>query len=400
MSKWSYYSHQIEISDQAYEILKVNGLVYLALEERTGKSGTSIRICEKSPVIKNVLVVTKKKALDGWYEHIEKLNITKNYDIINYHQVSKMDPIKYDLVILDESHAYLSKYPKPGEIFKDVAKITKGKPIIYLSATPSAQGYSLLFHQLALSSWSPWRHYSNFYKWFEVYGIPRTRFVGGKQFKTYDKTHIDLVWPDVKHLFISQSRAELGFEHEPNDVPHWIELDEATKELYRELEDKQIINFDDTEVLADTPMSLMTKLHQIEGGTIKTEERDLILGSREKIDYIKANFGDSSDIVIFYHYKAEEKLLKNHFREAIVLQATSFAEGVDLSMYEHLIVYSMNFSTSQYTQRRARQANMKRDTEINVHFLLVKGGISEQVYKAVALNKTNFVDKYYVRGLI
>ena len=59
-------------------------------------------------------------------------------------------------------HAYLSKYPKVGEIHKSVAKFTKDKPIIYLSATPSAQGYSLLYHQFSLSNWSPWRHYNNF----------------------------------------------------------------------------------------------------------------------------------------------------------------------------------------------------------------------------------------------
>ena len=60
----------------------------------------------------------------------------------------------------------------------------------------------------------------------------------------------------------------------------------------------------------------------------------------------------------------------------------------------------MNFSTAQYTQRRARQANMNRKTAIKVHFILVKGAISEQVYNTVAINKKNFVDKYYVRGIL
>lgn len=55
----------------------------------------------------------------------------------------------------------------------------------------------------------------------------------------------------------------------------------------------------------------------------------------------------------------------------------------------------MDFSTAKYTQRRARQCNMKRDTPIDFHFLLVKGGISEQVYKTVAINRTNFVDSYF-----
>lgn len=395
------YKHQEDISKQAYEILKQNGLVYLAMEERTGKTLTAILTCELSNVIQNVLVITKKKALTGWEETLNAYkHRTKNYICVNYHGLHKLDKIKPDLVIIDEAHAYLSKYPVPGEIFKSVAKLTKGKPIIYLSATPSAQGYSLLYHQFKLSDWSPWRHYSNFYKWFEVYGIPRTRFIGGKQFKEYNNTHEHLVKADVNHLFISYTRKDLDFKHEPNDVVHFVELSEDTRNLYKRLETDNVLDLDGVEVVADTPMSLLTKLHQIEGGTIKYEEASLELSNREKIDYIINQWGDIEDLVIFYHYKQEEKLLKKYFKKAQILQASSFAEGVDLSMHEHLVVYSMNFSTSQYTQRRARQANMKRDTEINVHFLLVKGGISEQVYVTVAVNKCNFVDKYYTRGLI
>ena len=400
MSKWKYFDHQIDISNKAYQILKSNGLVYLSLEERVGKSGIALRVCEMS-VLQNFLVITKKKALDGWNEHIQNLDLKKNYTIINYHSLHKLGKDNFDLVIVDEAHAYLSKYPKPGTIWKDVAKLTKHKPIIYLSATPSAQGYSLLFHQFALSDWSPWRHYSNFYKWFNVYGVPRTRFIGGKQFKVYDDTKEDLVRKDIDHLFISYTRQELGFEHEPNDVIHFVELNESTKSRYKYLEnDNYLLLEEGVEILAESPMSLMTKLHQIEGGTIKFEEQSYTLGNTEKISFIKEKFGDTEDMVIFYHYKQEEKLLKENFKKAIILQATSFAEGVDLSMYTHLIVYSMNFSTAQYTQRRARQANMKRDKAIDVHFILVKGGISEQVYTTVAVNKKNFVNSYYMRGLL
>ena len=394
------YKHQLAIAKEAYAILKTNGLVYLAMEERTGKSLTAILTCEHSSVVKKVLILTKKRALDGWFDTLARYKTAIHFTVTNYHQASKVQPRSYDLVILDEAHAYLSKYPKPGAIFKDVAKLTKGKPIIYLSATPSAQGYSLLFHQLKLSDWSPWRHYSNFYRWFDVYGIPRTRFIGGKQFKEYSNTKEELVKRDVDKLIISYSREELGFQHEPNDVIHFVELEEETKLMYRKLEKDNILSHQEVDIVADTPMSLLTKLHQIEGGTLKCEEDSFTLANREKINYILAEWGDTKDLVIFYHYKQEEKLLKQYFKQAQVLQATSFAEGVDLSMYEHLVVYSMNFSTSQYTQRRARQANMKRDTQINVHFILVKGAISEQVYTTVAVNKSNFVDKYYERGLL
>ena len=151
------------------------------------------------------------------------------------------------------------------------------------------------------------------------------------------------------------------------------------------------------DIVCEASVSQLTKLHQIEGGTIKTDETSITLPNTEKIDYIKQTWGDTDQVVIFYHYKQEELKLKAHFKNAHILQAVSFAEGVDLSMYETLIIYSMNFSTAQYTQRRARQANYYRDKPIIVHYLLVKDGISEQVYNCVAKNKRNFVDRYFNR---
>ena len=83
------------------------------------------------------------------------------------------------------------------------------------------------------------------------------------------------------------------------------------------------------------------------------------------------------------------------FKQAKLLQATSYAEGVDLHQYKHLVIYSQDFSTARHTQRRARQANKNRKEAIIVHFLLVKGGISERVYKTVSINKKNFVDTVF-----
>ena len=54
------YPHQVELADQAFNILKQFGLVYLACEERTGKTLAAILTAEKCPTIKTVLVVTKK----------------------------------------------------------------------------------------------------------------------------------------------------------------------------------------------------------------------------------------------------------------------------------------------------------------------------------------------------
>jgi len=386
------FSHQLEIADEAYEIIKKHGLVYLSMEERTGKTLTAILVCEMSKA-ENILIITKKKALDGWDDTMRSYNITKSYTSINYDSIHKLKGKTFDLVILDEAHSNLSAYPKLGERAKAVMQITYNLPIIYLSATPSAQTYAQLFHQFAMTKYSPFAKYKTFYRWFDDYGIIETMFLHGRQVKKYNKTK-DFM-SEISHLFISYTRKELGFQHEPNDIIHFIELSESTKLVYNELNKKEMIS--DFDYIADTPMKLMVGLHQLEGSTLKCENRDIFLNSNEKIKYIEDTWCDSNDLVIFYHYKAEEKLLKSVFKNATVLQATSFAEGVDLHKYKTLVIYSMDFSTARYSQRRARQCNMNRKEPIDVHYLLVKNGISETVYTTVAINKKNFINSYFTK---
>ena len=392
------YDYQVLRAEQAYEILREDMIVYLAMEERTGKTLTAILTAEMSNVQK-VLIITKKKALDGWFETLEAFKHTKDYTVVNYHQAHKQTT-KYDLVILDESHNYISAYPKTGKLWKEVKGLTKGIPLIYISATPYAQGPQQLFHQFALSSWSPRSKHSNFYRWFQMYGKPYSLEINGIAIPQYDRSHSEMIIGYVNHLFITATRQELGFEHEPLDNVHPIILDEATRYVYNELIQHDLVELSVGMLVCDTSPKLRTSLHQIEGGTIKIDDNRYVLANTEKIDFILETFGDNESLVIMYNYIAEKTKLENHFKKALILQATSFAEGVDLHKYRDLVIYSQDFSTARHTQRRARQCNKNRTLPIDVHYLLVKDAISSQVYKTVSVNKKNFVDSVFNRGTI
>jgi len=392
------YEHQIDLAERAYDILRDEMIVYLCCEERTGKTLTAILVAEMSNVQK-ILVITKKKALDGWFETLEAFKHDKDFTVINYHQALKQTT-KYDLVILDESHNYISAYPKTGKLWKEVKVLTSEVPLIYISATPYAQGPQQLFHQFALSSWSPWNKHSTFYRWFQLYGKPYSLEINGIKIPQYDRVQTEMVLGCVNHLFITATRKELGFEHEPLDNVHPILLSEATRETYNELIQHDLVELSVGMLVCDTSPKLRTSLHQLEGGTIKMGDERYILANTEKIDYILDMFGDNESLVIMYNYIAEKTKLENHFKKARILQATSFAEGVDLHKYRDLVIYSQDFSTARHTQRRARQCNKERKFPIDVHYLLVKDAISAQVYSTVSINKKNFVDKVFNRGTI
>ena len=414
---------QEELSDLGVNIIREHALVYFSMEERTGKSLTALLVCEKIKVF-NILIITKRKAYSGWIETLKAWEHEKAYTVTTYGSVHKLSPI-YDLVILDEAHNYISGYPKHSPTWEKIKVFTTGLPLIYLSATPYAQTEALLYHQLALSSWSPFKGFNNFYQWFKVYGIRQYIKLHGRKINQYNNVKSELIHSKIDHLFISKTRKDLGFPFEPEDHLHYIELSESTKKLYNTLLKKKVIKYNEVRFLADSKLKLHSLLHMLEGGTLKTsslhnrnipEESWSILRvaseklgpirithyyldieNQEKIDYIKAKFGDHPSLVIMYNYKGEQVKLAKTFKQATILQATSFAEGVELSQYSDLVIYSQDYSTARHTQRRARQASMHRQEPIHVHFLLVKGGVSEQVYKTVAINKRNFVDKHFER---
>ena len=114
-------------------------------------------------------------------------------------------------------------------------------------------------------------------------------------------------------------------------------------------------------------------------------------------DYIKENYVEE-DIAIMAHFIAERGLLEQRFPKAKILSSDGDAEGVDLHRVAKLIVYSMSFKTSKYTQRLARQANHDRKEPIEVDILVAdKPGIGFEVYKSVAVKKENFDKNSYER---
>ncbi len=398
--------HQILWSEEAFLILKERGLVYNTSLERTGKSLSSLLLVEKMKQ-QRCLIITRKAAIPDWIHLLANFAHTKEYEVVNYESVHKVKMIP-DTCIIDEAHANLSKYPKPSKTFLKIAKLVYGLPLIYLSATPHAETFSQIYYQLRLSPWSPFAEYKNFYAWHKEFGIEEVQYLAGRAIKMYNITQEDRIKPLFAAISLGVTRKEIGFEHEAQDVKHYIRLDTVSQELTNTISKDRVAEVRGYEVLAETVGSMLQKMYQIEGGTLKIEDGminestknyvSVSLGNTEKIDYIKEHWGDTDEMVIMYNYKQEEILLREHFHNALIRQADRFAEGVSFKHIEHLIIYSMSWRTSKYIQRRNRQADMERETPINVHYLLVEDCISEKIYDAVVEKNENFNGRYYTEN--
>jgi len=397
------YKHQEEFANKCWDVLSVKGYVYLAGKPRSGKTLTAILTAEKSDKISRVLVLTKKAAILGWEKFITP-NLRHSYYITNYEQVGsitnrkfklKLDPADYDLVIIDESHN-LGKLGKPSNRVKVIQKLCWNMPHIHLSGTAIVESPNGIYHQMCISRYSPFK-YKNFYDFFRVYGKPYYIKAGGRDIAQYDKYKPELLDEiDAFTIYMSQEDAGIDKNLQAVDVKHYVELLPSTKKVYNKLQEDNIADIGEVKLVCDSTMKLRTSLHMLESGIAKIDETYIELGNTEKVDYILSTFGDNEGVGIMSHFIGERKLLSKYFKKAKVYSSNAHSEGVDLSHLDHFIILSSDYSGSKFIQRRERIINTEGSNTLKVHHILVKGAISEQVYKRVS-KKQDFNNSTYIR---
>jgi SNF2 family DNA or RNA helicase len=399
--------YQIELSDKATQILRDYGLVYLAMEVRTGKTLTSLVTAHKFGA-KKILFVTKKKAIDDIVGQAKKLGLNFVIYVTNYEQLHNVNE-EFDLIIIDEAHS-LGAYPKPSLRAIELKRICNGKPIIYLSGTPTPESFSQIFHQTWVSSFSPFKDYKNFYGWSRDYVDICKKYVYGKAINDYSSAKKDLIEEKTKHLFLSFTQEDAGFTELVKENVLYVKMEASTYKFAERLRiDKIVTNNDGMAVLGDTAVKLMNKLHQIYSGTviIDTPERMGKVFDYTKAEFIKDYF-KGKKIAIFYKFSAELAAIKwtmekwyedpTEFNNAdsgcFISQIVSGREGVNLSSADALVFYNIDFSATSYWQSRARIQTKDRIKEAQIYWIFCEGGIEDKIYKAV-MDKRDFTLEYF-----
>lgn len=403
--------YQSDIIDKATGILNRENFVYLAMEVRTGKTLTSLGIADKLGV-ENVLFLTKKKAMSS---------ITKDYDVlcpasfclfcINYESMHKAPDLKWDLIICDEAHS-LGAFPKPNKRAKSVRDLilkTKAK-VILLSGTPSPESYSQMYHQVYAINGNPFQAFKNFYRFCDKYVKVKERKINGLMIRDYSNGSQAII-DDLKPYTISFTQKDAGFVTETTENVLKVELNESTYNLAKQLKNNLVVEGSEEVILADTPVKLMMKLHQIYSGTIKFESGNSMVLDYSKAEFIKEHF-KGKKIGIFYKFKEELKALKEVFGDDLVtelepfeksdkniaLQIVSGREGISLRHADCLVYYNIDFSATSYWQSKDRMTTMDR-LKNNVYWVFSNGGIETEIYKAVT-KKKDYTLRHFKKDLL
>tara|TARA_R100000231_G_scaffold40994_4_gene35753 strand:- start:382 stop:1611 length:1230 start_codon:yes stop_codon:yes gene_type:complete len=406
----NFRDYQLEIIDKGMGLIMKHGFVYLGMEVRTGKTLTSLGIAQKM-FMNNVLFITKKKAITSIEKDYKLLSPKFKLIVINYESLHKIPDIKWDMIICDEAHS-LGAFPKPNKrakAVKDIIYKTRAK-VILLSGTPTPESYSQIYHQVYGIPTNPFKDCINFYKFAHKYVRIRERKINGLYIRDYSKG-TDKIVDIMKSYTLNFSQKEAGFKTTIKEKVLHVDMDGLTYELTKKLKLDRVIEGEEEVVLADTPVKLMTKLHQLYSGTVKFESGNFMVLDYSKAIYIKNNFADKK-IAIFYKFKAELDALQiilhdnlttdiEEFKSTdknIALQIVSGREGISLKEAEHIVYYNIDFSATSYWQSRDRMTTKNR-LKNSVYWLFARGGIEDDIYKAVT-KKKDYTVKHFKKDLL
>jgi len=400
--------HQHKNAVLLYHVLNKFKIAYLAGEVRSGKTLTALRTADIYNT-ENVLFVSKKSALSSVQKDYNNFRFTYNLALINYASLHKIEKRKYDLVIYDEAHS-LGAFPKPSKRTKLSKKLFYDVPTILMSGTPSVESYSQLYHQFYVSKFSPFKQYTNFYKWAKDFVDKKELRLPTHTVNDYSHAKVDQIDKIIKPYIVTMSQKEAGFTTEINETILNVPVPELIKKMTKNLIKDRVIEGKHSFVLGDTPAKIQSKVHQIYNGHVITEdatgETKTVILDTYKVDYIKRQF-KGLKIAIMYYYKAEYEMLKNAFDLAkdieefnntdknIAIQQSA-TEGMNVSKANALVYLNLGFSGKNYLQSRDRMTVKERETN-NVYFIAESDGITSKILDAVR-NKKDFNSRMFKKA--
>ena len=404
---------QEQKAEEAVQILRKYGFVYIAGEVRSGKTLTSQQTCELYGA-KSVIFLTKKKAIASIESDYEKVGFSFDLIVINdesMHKLSQDSIDKCDLVVHDEHHRF-GAVGKPGASTKRYRDMFFMKPQIFLSGTPSPETLAMMYHQLWVTNASPWSMHKTFYKW------ARSGYVNVKQkhlphgiVNDWTTPVEDKIMPDIEPYMVKMTQLDAGFETKVEEEILYVKMRPKTYRICERLKKDRVVEGETEVILGDTPAKLQQKLHQLYSGTIKFES-----GKRMVLDDSKAQFISSSlgqfKLAIFYKFVAELECLKQVFGDKLTtdidefrkdkdkhfaVQILSGREGINLSAADYLVFFNIDFSATSYFQARDRLTTKER-THNKVYWIFSEGGLEDHIYKMVS-KKKKWTTKHFKKAI-
>lgn len=405
----------------------------LFMEQRTGKTLTALSIVDKRKP-KHLWIICPINAIPVWTkqiaEHLKvdwkcKLVIMNHEELAsrkkrrNYYK--RMREIGSDCFIIgDELHKGMRKRgTQVSRAMRHIAKMARWR--LGLTGTPMDKVTAELWPQFDFADPSVFGRFDSllddqtgaiiekgFKDRYLIMGGWRNLKVVGTQ---REEEFFEIVRRHSYRITLREARGKdrplmLRFSQEK------FELDQSTRELYDELEEKLEVEVNKKRVKAKVVIALSMKLQQLCGGFVNTEEGPEIVGNeklRKLLKIVRKLKSERKKFVIVCRFLYEiERICARLKSRGITVQVVSggrpynhkFVEdgvviqvqsgvAVDMSAADHILLYSWDYSHINHEQMRFRVLNLHKPFA-SFHYLLACDTIDELIY-ASARRKRDFV---------
>lgn len=421
------YRHQ----EIALEHCRQNAGFALFMDQGCGKTLPAIiRILEllKSKQIKDALVIAPKAVLGSWYRDFEKFDtqdrtlLEEQATLINYDMVwRKPELLKHwGCIILDESHYIKNRTSKRSQFILKLALNSDYRYI--LTGTPISNGklediwsqYAFLqpiLHRGKVAS----KILGTYSEFLNRYCI-LNQFYAPSSYRNVNELQ-DMIAEHSYRVIKSQC---LDLPKKLPDQIYEVELKE--KALYKELHKYSTI--EKYEILAENPLSRMTKLRQVCSGFIHTEKERISLKC-EKLKVLQEFMeGFDKKLVIFAQFthsmeqmeallqemkiryvtldgRQKDKFIWREFQsndeiQVIICQYESACTGIDLFSADTIIYYEPTIRSTTLEQSRDRIHRTGQTKPCSYIHLITKGTLEEEIYKTLK-DYGDFTEKLFTQ---
>lgn len=349
-------------------------------------------------------------------KRIRALNTPGDIYVINRENVAWLvDYYKqawpFDMVVLDESTSFKSQTAKRFKALKLVRRFIKR--IVLLTGTPAPKGLEDLWAQVFLLDGGA-RLGRTLGQYRQIYFNAKQNYRRdtGKTYNTYTPrpSSLDYVLKAIGDICISM-KAEDYLEL-PDRIDHEIPvvLDSKTMKAYKKFEREMLLNVDDDTIAVTSAAAMTNKLLQFCAGAMYDADGNVVHIHDCKLDaYIELlEQLNGAPCLTLYGYKHDrdrilERLSRTDLRvrvysgpededawnagevDVLLAHPASCALGLNLQAGgQHIVWYTPNWSfelNDQGVRRLWRQGSPY--DKIIVHYLVVQGGVDEDVIDVV-----------------
>jgi len=424
----------------AYDFLLPRGSGLLAMGMGSGKSCTAIALLEAWACARVLILCPKsvvqvwpgqftKHADNDWHvlpldtgtipqrtkQMVETLKtirdkpiaVVLNYDACAHSIAGPLKLVKWDGLVLDESHRI--KQPS-GKISRFVGQLASKVPHrLGLTGTPMPHSPLDIYAQFR-AIWPGIYPRTNtaFKALYAVHGGFQNHQVVGYQ--NLDDLHQRM------YRVTYRCRTEDVLDLPPyTDLERYCELDLATWRAYKELRDEMIAEIEQGIITADNALVKLLRLAQIANGFVRTDDDRTVMVGDEKatllgevLEELRAGYGDTQEpVVVFARFHTDLDTIHtvaqsiglstselsgrrnelNHWcksgSDVLVVQEQSGGVGIDLTRARYCVYFSQAWSLGNYEQSRARVHRPGQERPVTYIHLVARHTIDETIRKAL-----------------